>query len=185
MQHSKGIMRLYLIQNIMPKNKKGAKPRIKQAQVKAWQPNAQQKLFCELFVTKEFFGNGVQAYIEAYNVDTSKKGSYDAARVSASRLLTNANILKFINGLLDDAGLNDIHVDKQLLFLITQNADYSSKVAAIREYNKLKARIVTKHEVAGNIEIQDAIDYSKLSESTLRELLSACKSNENKAGAGK
>lgn len=111
----------------------------------------QQMEFCNLYVTSEFFGNGVQAYIEAYDIDVSKKGAYDGARSSVSALLTKPNILKRINELLDNEGLNDSFIDKQLLFLITQNADFSSKVSAIREYNKLKQRIVSKLELSGNI----------------------------------
>ncbi len=112
---------------------------------------AQQMEFCNLFVTKEFFGNGVEAYIEAYEVDLTRKGAYDGARASASRLLTNANILKRINELLDGEGLNDQFVDKQLLLLLTQNADYSAKARAISEYNKLKQRITEKIEHSGEI----------------------------------
>lgn len=101
-----------------------------------------QLMFCELFASdREFFGNGTESYIEAYDVDLTKKGAYNGARASASRLLTNANILKKINELLDLEGFNDVAVDKQLKFVIAQNADLSSKVAGIREYNKLKSRI--------------------------------------------
>lgn len=111
----------------------------------------QQMEFCNLFVTKEFFGNGVEAYIEAYEIDLTKKGAYDNARSCASRLLTNVNVLKRINELLDNEGLNDQFVDKQLLLLITQNADYGAKTRAISEYNKLKQRITEKIEHSGEI----------------------------------
>jgi hypothetical protein len=99
--------------------------------------------FCKLFVSadSEFFGNGTQSYIEAFNVDLHKKGAYLVSRVQASKLLTKPNILKRINQLLEDVGLNDLNVDKQLYMVINQCADLSSKVAAIREYNKLKKRI--------------------------------------------
>lgn len=105
--------------------------------------NPKQERFCQLYVSKEFFGNGVQSYMEAYNIPPD---GYNAARVSASDLLTNPNICRRINDLLDSAGLNDEFVDKQLLFLITQNADLSQKNAAIREYNKLKSRITERIE---------------------------------------
>lgn len=107
--------------------------------------NERQELFCQLYSTIDtFFGNGVEAYIEAYNIDVSKKGAYDGARASASRLLTDANVLKRIDELLELGGLNDQFVDKQLQFVIQQNADMASKVAGIREYNKLKSRITSK-----------------------------------------
>lgn len=109
-----------------------------------------EKKFCEIYVSKDFYGNGVQSYIEAYNIDLERKGAYEVAKVSACGLLTKPNILAYINQMIDSAGLNDQHVDKQLLHIITQNAEFSSKVAAIREYNKLKARITEKieHSVA-------------------------------------
>lgn len=101
-----------------------------------------QKKFCQLYTEPgEFFGNGVQSYVEAYNIDTSKKGWYAAARASASENLTKPNILKEINRILEDQGLNDSFVDKQLLFMITQNADLKAKMSAIAEYNKMKSRI--------------------------------------------
>jgi Terminase small subunit len=106
--------------------------------------NPKQEFFCQLYATdREFFGNGTQSYIEAYDPDQSKPNWYNTARSRASELLTSPNVLARINELLD-LTLNDPHVDKQLALVITQNADYSSKVAAIREYNKLKQRIVEK-----------------------------------------
>ena len=108
--------------------------------------NERQKIFCDNFVSKDFFANGTESYISAYNINVEKKGAYDAARANASALLKKENICKYINSLLDAAGLNDNFVDKQLLFLINQQMDFSSKIAAIREYNKLKSRIVEKSE---------------------------------------
>ena len=101
----------------------------------------QQEQFCKIFVSADFFGNGTQSYIEAYGIDTTRKGAYDCARASASELLTKVNINAKITELIDRAGLNDHNVDKQLLVAIQQNAEFGSKVSAIREYNKLKARI--------------------------------------------
>lgn len=117
--------------------------------------------FCQLYASDvEFFGNGVQAYAEAYNIDLSKKGAYTGARASASRLLTNANVLKRINELLESAVLNDEFVDKQLAFLITQNAELGVKVKAIGEYNKLRARITqTLSNKGGEVETITSITY--------------------------
>lgn len=62
-------------------------------------------------------------------------------------LLTNANVLKRIDELFEAGGLNDQFVDKQMEKLITQDADFKAKMAAIREYNKLKQRITEKKEL--------------------------------------
>ena len=110
--------------------------------------NPQQELFCQLYATnREFFGNGTQAYIEAYDIDTSKRNAYKSAMVSASRLLRNDKILKRIHDLMEIGILNDARVDKELAFLIEQNAEFGTKLGAIREYNQLKARIKSKLEV--------------------------------------
>jgi phage terminase small subunit len=109
--------------------------------------NEKRKRFCKLFVSEEFFGNGAQSYIEAYDLTIESQKDYNSACASASRLLSNVKVCDYINELLDDAGLNDNFVDKQLLFMLTQNADYTQKMAAIREYNKVKGRITNKHDI--------------------------------------
>lgn len=111
--------------------------------------NPKQERFCQLYVSKEFFGNGTESYAEAYDIDLSTK--YKSAQAAASRLLSNVIILDRINELLDDSGLNEQHVDKQHLFLINQNADLAQKMAAIREFNKVKGRITDKIEHSGSI----------------------------------
>ena len=131
----------------MEENKEEGKVDIIKSKLDTTGLNLRQITFCELYVSKEFFGNGVAAYCEAYNIDTSKQGAYASARVCASELLTSGDILKYINALLDGEGFNDGFVDKQLLLAITQNADLSAKVAAIREYNKLKRRVENKLEL--------------------------------------
>lgn len=110
--------------------------------------NPKQELFCQLYATdKEFFGNGVQTYIEVYAPDQTKKNWYNVARASAAQILANINICNRITELIDASGLNDQHADKQLLLVMTQNADFSSKVAALREYNKLKNRIIERSKI--------------------------------------
>lgn len=106
--------------------------------------NLKQKAFCESYVSQEFFANGVQSYVYAYNIDINRAGAYNSARSMASLLLTNVDILLYINHLLDLSGLNDAFVDKQLALIITQNADFGSKLGGIREYNKLKERVKDK-----------------------------------------
>lgn len=102
--------------------------------------NLKQKRFCELYASyEEFFGNGTQSYIEVY--EPKRIGNwYQSAMASASRLLSNVKISDYINYLLELRGLNDTFVDKQLEFLITQHADFKSKLGGIHEYNMLKRR---------------------------------------------
>ncbi len=107
--------------------------------------NQQQEAFCQLYVNneKEFFGNGVESYIEAYDPD--REGNwYKSAAASASRLLTNVKVVARINELLETGGFNNENVDKQHLFLINQHADLKTKLGAIKEFNALKKRVEDK-----------------------------------------
>lgn len=110
--------------------------------------NPRQELFCELYTSAdEFFANGTQSYIEAYDIDLTEKNAYQTAAAAASRLLKNVKVLNHINKLLEFRGLNNGFVDKQLEFLVTQNAELGTKLAAIKEYNKLKERVFDRTEV--------------------------------------
>ena len=117
--------------------------------------NPLQRKFGKLYASeREFFGNGVQAYAKAYVIDLSTRGAYQSAKSAASRLLTNVNLLAYINELLEVV-LNEAHVDKQLAFLITQNADFGAKLGAIREFNALRQRVTKKFE--GTMSLAQAV----------------------------
>ena len=121
--------------------------------------NLKQEKFCQLYASdREFFGNGVRSYIEAYDPDMKKPNAYKTCLAVASRLLTNAKVIDRINALLEEGGLNDTFVDKQLVFIIKQHADFGSKMAAIREYNKLKVRITDKQELNVTHKFEDLDD---------------------------
>lgn len=130
----------------------------------------QEEYFCELWASdRELFGNGTQSYIEAFEVKIVKKPdpesednemTYEQVRYHAHKLLTNVNILKRINEIFESRGLNDEFVDKQLEVVITQNAEFSPKIKAITEYNKLKKRttnstVTVEHTFAKYDEMSD------------------------------
>lgn len=122
-----------------------------------------QELFCQLYATDtEFFGNGVQAYLEVYDIDREKPNWYKTACAATSQLLSNIKVCHRINDLLSEWGLNDQHVDKQLLFLITQHDDKGNKLWAIREYNKLKQRITDKIKDESESDVAKAEVYRTL-----------------------
>ena len=109
-----------------------------------------QKEFCRLFATEqEFFGNGVQSYIEAYDYDIAKPNAYKSAASCAHKLLKNADILAYIDEIMTEIGFNEGHADKQLGFLMTQNSEMGVKLGAIKEFNALKTRIVKKMQHSG------------------------------------
>ena len=114
------------------------------------------ELFCQLYAgNKEFYGNGVQSYIEAYGIDIDEKGAYSGARASSSKLLTNTNILNRINDILEEGGLNDAFVDKQIKMVLTQNADLKAKMSAIKEYNAINQRITRQFKIEDDQETKD------------------------------
>lgn len=107
--------------------------------------NLQMEMFCQYYTSPtEFFGNGVQSYAAAYNIDLARPGAYMSCKALASNALTNPNILARIDSLLEASGLTDQFVDKQLLFLITQSAEFAPKLGAIKEYNKMRQRVVDR-----------------------------------------
>lgn len=106
---------------------------------------APQEHFCQLFVSREFFGNAAESYGIAFPNSIPKyRAQY------AYELLRRPYISKRINELLDVAGLNDEFVDKQLLLIITQNVDWRAKLGAIKEYNRVRQRVIEKVDVTTN-----------------------------------
>jgi hypothetical protein len=132
--------------------------------------NPRQERFCQLYARKEeFFGNGTQAYIEAYK--PKREGNwYGAARAHASRLLTNGNILARINEVLEADGLNDRFVDRRLSFFITQLAYPAIALRAIREYNLLRGRYKKNDQPISGGKIL-RIGYGKPTSETKRDPL--------------
>ena len=123
--------------------------------------NPNHESFCQLYASnREFFGNGVASYVEAYHINLEKRGAYASARTGAYRLLTKDDILKRIDELLD-IYINDQVVDKELAFVIIQKADLSSKVSAIREYNQVKNRIKHHIEHSGKLSLEEFLTEDK------------------------
>jgi hypothetical protein len=142
-----------------------AKPKRKPAPA----PNPHQELFCRYFTQNEaLFGNATLSYAEAYGFNFDELShkcpthpakneeepdhecapseyalAYQTCSVNGSRLLRNAKVQALITKLLNDF-LRDEVVDSQLAKLIMQDTEPAAKIAAIREYNKLRQRITEK-----------------------------------------
>jgi hypothetical protein len=133
---------------------------------------AKRELFCRYYTqNQELFGNATLSYAEAFDYkldELSREGVYEeiesedgtieqgkllepseydkayhTCSVLSSRLLRNADIQARITALLNEL-LKDNIVDSQLAKLITQDSDNTAKIAGIREYNKLRGRIIDK-----------------------------------------
>lgn len=111
--------------------------------------NSNQLHFCELFVSsdKEFFGNGVQSYIESYEPDQTRPNWYKNACSRASELLSNPKVMAKISSLLEVGGFNDENVEKQHTFLINQYTDLGVKQRALSDFYKLKGKYAPEKSV--------------------------------------
>ena len=115
--------------------------------------NPQQIEFCENYVSKEMFMNGTRAYMGAY-----KDCTENTARVNASILLTNTNVLNYIDSLIDDSKLDDDRVDKELKKLVLQDDEKNVKLWAMKMYNDLKARVEKgKQKALNDGEISESV----------------------------
>ncbi len=148
--------------------------------------NPKWELFCRLYtLTNEFFGNGTLSYAEAfdYHLETlSKKTKYagtdipeegikagdvvelseyqkafNTCSVQANRLLRNGKVQARCTQLMN-SWMKDENVDAELAMVIKQKDDLPSKVAAIREFNKLKGRITEKVKVNLGLSLVDVLD---------------------------
>ena len=121
--------------------------------VKAEKPklNPKQELFCQLYATdRELFGNGVQSYIEAYDISVGHgkgQSTYETCRTRAWQLLTNLDVLARIDELLELGPLSTQKADKTLAFWMTQRAHPETSMNAVKEYNKLRGRIIDQSKV--------------------------------------
>lgn len=138
--------------------------------------NPKQELFCQLYTqSHDFFGNATLSYAAAFDynlaelsqepervqdtddddegvavrtktrMDSPYQRAYNVCSVQAHKLLRIAKVQVRIRELLN-ALLKDEIVDSELAKLIMQGDDNTAKVAAIREYNKLRSRIVDRSE---------------------------------------
>jgi hypothetical protein len=125
--------------------------------------NLRREKFCQLYASdREFFGNGTQSYIEAYDVDVIKTPKlYFSAGQQAYELLKDHEILNRVNEILqwDD---NNAHMDKQIWFAATQNSDMKAKVSALELHAKLHNRITEK------VEHTHRMDISKVNAEIIR-----------------
>lgn len=125
--------------------------------------NPKQEAFCRHYAKGEgTFGNATLSYSAAYDIDIGDlsrrdmvgntivgrefKDEYQTCSVNGARLLRNAKVQARITELLNEL-LQDEIVDAELAKVIKQDGDLAPKVQAIKEYNKLRGRIIDKSQV--------------------------------------
>ncbi|WP_315114525.1 terminase small subunit [uncultured Clostridium sp.] len=110
--------------------------------------NDKQRLFCIEYL-KDL--NGLQAYKRAYGEELDD----NTCKVNASKLLTNANVKKYINDLLDEYRDNiDVTVGEIVANIKTmafdKDARYSDRIKASELLAKYKQMLIEKKEITVN-----------------------------------
>ena len=134
-----------IVTNTRINNKKIDKGNVDENEIKEklW---IKQELFCYLYsCNMNCYWNWTQSYAKAYWFDLEDRKQNATARMWASRMLTNDNILKHIRKLQEEYLSSEV-VDKELTFLILQRVDLWVKIRAISEYNKIKWRYDQKED---------------------------------------
>lgn len=103
-----------------------------------------EKLFCDFYLSDEYFGNGERALRAFYEAQGKKIPSKRGLRTMASRMLTKDNVIYYINKKIERLKINNKIVDSQLAFLIFQMEDKKVKLGALHEYNTLHGRIIKR-----------------------------------------
>lgn len=93
-------------------------------------------------------GNATRSYAMAYGkyLKIEEEKVYNQCGFNASMLLKKDKITTHLTKLLNDNGMNDLIIDSRLM-QIAVNASPKTAVEAIKEYNKLKMRILEKVDV--------------------------------------
>jgi len=114
--------------------------------------NLKWEIFCQLYSRHpNYLGNGAESYGKAWGTNNLK-----AMSAGGWRLLKNPEILQRVQYLFSKHTLNDVVVDGELAFVLLQREELSSKMQAIKEYNKMKGRVIDR--VAHEIDVNDLID---------------------------
>jgi len=129
----------------------------------------QQELFCQYYVKNdEMFGNATRAYAEAFGYDLDnmsnerpvevlpdgtkkeEKSEYEKAYnicgVEGHKQLRKPKVNDRVVALLNEILTNEV-VDSELAKVMKQDHKLDAKVNAIKEYNKLRGRIIEKRDV--------------------------------------
>ena len=138
-----------------------------------------QELFCQEYVDE--IGNGTWAMLKAFDIEgkevfeipekdrtedqkTEASKIYNTASVMANEYLRKPNIIKRIDGILDERGFTDETVKKEHFKIIKHGKD-EVKMRAIDSYYKLKG----KNEEKENITIVKFDETFKVTQQTERD----------------
>ena len=116
-----------------------------------FEPEDKIEEFAKVYVSKENAGDPVAAYLQAYDLPQSKAKNIKS---KAYHLLREPRVMEKVENLwqeqIEILGLTDHAVDMQLAALIHQCGDFRLKLDAIKEYNRLRQRVIDKLDVTTN-----------------------------------
>lgn len=155
-----------------PKNKKKVSKKKPELEDKL---TPQRMRFCQLYTqNSDLFGNATMCYAEAFGYDLESLSTeavysepdengirekledspytkaYNVCSVMGARLLRMVKIDEYTKVLLNEMMTNE-NADAELAWVMKQRKDLGPKIQALREFNKLKNRIITQVEVTSNI----------------------------------
>jgi hypothetical protein len=127
----------------------------------------QQIEFCQIYISKDAYGDAISSYCQVFELDEEHRQQRIQARNGANAFLKDANIITFLGILLDSDGLNESHVNKELLFLIDQNADYKVKVQAIGLFHAIN----NTAKASNDLKPKPSLNYESLTDDELKTLI--------------
>lgn len=108
-------------------------------------------------------GNATRSYAKAFNYDITDDKKANTCASEGSKLIRYPNIKVYMRQHLEDNGWNDEAMDSRLRQIAYKGKD-ADAVNAIKEFNKLKQRIIDKFEHEGNIGITQILVPPKKAE---------------------
>jgi hypothetical protein len=156
------------------KNKPKTKKKASKNKPKEETLSPQHMMFCNLYVkNSDLFGNATMCYADAFGFeleslsqeaiysdpdefghkelleDSPYTKAYNVCSVNGNRLLRNAKIDDYIKVLLNELMTNE-NADAELAWVMKQRKDLGPKIQALREFNKLKNRIINEFVFTDN-----------------------------------
>lgn len=108
--------------------------------------NVSHELFCRYYCSPSLRGNAVQSYIRAIKAPEPKnQKEYNRLSAQAHVVLNRSDVgarIREIHGCV----VNHSMVDGELAFLVMQYTDLKTKLGAIKEYNELTGRKLSKEQ---------------------------------------
>jgi len=126
-----------------------------------------QLTFCLEYMKPESMGSHVQAYAKAAGLDLNVKEQAQLARASGLKLADHVGCMTLINSMLDADGYNMDNAKRQLSFLMLQNSDKKTKLAATKLFCEITGKLANHTEIT----VKHQYDFNSLAPDKLEKLI--------------